>query len=65
MNMALTRDLTQTVRARALRDREFQRELLKEGLKCLLSGDFATARIVWREYLNATTAASRQPFSPR
>ena len=50
----LTRDFKQTIRARAARDPRFRKELLREGIECLLAGDSATARTVLRDYINAT-----------
>ena len=52
--MALTRDFKETVQARARRDPEFREGLLKEGIECLLSGEIDTAKIVLRDYINAT-----------
>jgi DNA-binding phage protein len=52
--MALTRDFKETIRARAQRDPEFRRELLREGVACLLEGDTATAKTILRDYINAT-----------
>jgi DNA-binding phage protein len=52
--MALTRDFKETVRARAARDPKFRRELLREGIESLLSGDIATAKTILRDYINAT-----------
>lgn len=52
--MALTRDFKETIRARAERDPKFRKELLREGIECLLSGDIATAKTILRDYINAT-----------
>ncbi len=52
--MALTRDFKQTIQARAQRDPAFRRELLKEGVQCLLSGEVDTGKTVLRDYINAT-----------
>jgi DNA-binding phage protein len=52
--MPLTRDFKQTIRARAARDPRFRKELLREGVECLLSGDTATAKMILRDYINAT-----------
>src|SRR5215469_5171345 len=52
--MALTRDFKETIRARAERDPKFRRELLREGIECMLSGDIATAKTIIRDYINAT-----------
>ena len=52
--MALTRDFKETIRARAARDSKFRKELLREGVDCLLVGDIATAKTILRDYINAT-----------
>jgi DNA-binding phage protein len=52
--MALTRDFKETIRARVARDPMFRRELLREGIECMLSGDIATAKTILRDYINAT-----------
>ena len=52
--MALTRDFKRTVQARAQRDPAFREALLKDGVECLLSGDVETAKVVLRDYINAT-----------
>jgi DNA-binding phage protein len=52
--MPLTRDFKETIRARAERDPRFRKELLREGLECMLSGDIATAKTILRDYINAT-----------
>jgi DNA-binding phage protein len=52
--VALTRDFKETIRARARRDRAFRKELLREGVECMLSGDIHTGRTVLRDYINAT-----------
>ena len=52
--MALTRDFKETIRARAERDPKFRKELLREGVECMLGGDVATAKTILRDYINAT-----------
>jgi DNA-binding phage protein len=52
--MALTYDFKETIRERALRDREFRQSLLREAIECILNGDFATGKAVLRDYVNAT-----------
>lgn len=52
--MALTRDFKKTIRTRVQRDPRFRRELLREGIECLLCGDIATAKTILRDYINAT-----------
>ena len=52
--MALTRNFKETIQARAERDPRFRRELLREGVQCLVSGDLETGKTVLRDYINAT-----------
>jgi DNA-binding phage protein len=52
--MALTRDFKETIRARVVRDPKFRRELLREGVESMLAGDISTAKIILRDYINAT-----------
>ena len=52
--MPLTRDFKDTIRARAVRDPKFRKELLREGVECMLAGDTATAKTILRDYINAT-----------
>jgi DNA-binding phage protein len=52
--MALTRDFKETIRARVERDPKFRKELLREGIESMLSGDVATAKTILRDYINAT-----------
>jgi DNA-binding phage protein len=52
--MPLTRDFTETIKARAGRDAEFRRELLSEGVETFLSGDIDTGKAILRDYINAT-----------
>lgn len=52
--MALTKDLKDTIQARAQRDPVFREALLQEGGECLLDGDVDTGRAVLRDYINAT-----------
>ncbi len=67
--MALTRDFKETVQARAARDPRFRRELLRDGVQCLLSGDLETGKAVLRDYINATVGfeelAARTDKSPK
>jgi DNA-binding phage protein len=51
--MALTRDFKETILNRVQKDRAFRRELLKEGIECLLSGDVETGKTVLRDYIHA------------
>lgn len=52
--MPLTRDFKETIRARALRDKKFRKELLRESLECMLAGDITTGKSILRDYINAT-----------
>ena len=52
--MPLTRDFKNTIRARATRDPRFRKELLREGVECMLAGDIATGKTIIRDYINAT-----------
>ena len=68
--MALTRDFKETIQARARRDPDFRKELLKGAVECFLEGDMETGRTVLRDYINATvgfeklgTATRRSPKS--
>jgi DNA-binding phage protein len=52
--MALTRDFKETIRARVERDPKFRKELLREGIEFMLSGDLTMAKTIFRDYINAT-----------
>ncbi len=52
--MALTRDFKETVQARLAQDPEYRKELLREGVECLLAGDLDTGKAMLRDYINAT-----------
>lgn len=52
--MPLTRSFKETIRARAIRDKKFRKELLREGVECLLAGDTTTGKTILRDYINAT-----------
>jgi DNA-binding phage protein len=56
--MALTRDFKETIRARVERDPKFRKELLREGIECMLGGDIKTAKTILRDYINATVGFS-------
>jgi DNA-binding phage protein len=43
-----------TVQKRVQRDPAFRRELLPEGIECMLAGDVDTGKTVLRDYINAT-----------
>jgi DNA-binding phage protein len=57
--VALTRDFKDTVKARVERDPEFRAALLTEALELMLAGDMGTAKIVLRDYINATVGFER------
>ena len=52
--MALTREFKDTVQARIVRNRKYRKELLREGVEWLLTGDLETGKALLRDYINAT-----------
>jgi DNA-binding phage protein len=56
--VALTRDFKEIIRSRVARDPKFRKELLREGIECMLSGDAATGKTILRDYINATVGFS-------
>ena len=52
--MPLTREFKETVQARIQTDRKYRKELLREGVECLLAGDLDTGKAILRDYINAT-----------
>jgi hypothetical protein len=52
--MPLTRDFKETIRDRVQRDPKFRKELLREGLEAILSGEITLAKTILRDYINAT-----------
>jgi DNA-binding phage protein len=52
--MPLTREFKETIRARVQRDPKFRKELLREDVESMLTGDIATAKTILRDYINAT-----------
>ena len=52
--MPLTRDFKETVQARLRRDRKYRKELLREGVECLLGGDLDAGKAILRDFVNAT-----------
>jgi DNA-binding phage protein len=52
--MPLTRSFKETVKARAVRDREFRVGLLEEAVEALLRGELEEGKILLRDYVNAT-----------
>jgi hypothetical protein len=54
VTVPLTREFKETVQARIKRDRKYRKELLREGVECLLTGDLNTGKAILRDYINAT-----------
>ena len=52
--MFLAREFKETIKARIHRDPAFRKELLKEGIECLQSGDVEVGKAVLRDYINAS-----------
>jgi hypothetical protein len=52
--MALTRDFREAVKDRADRDPEFRNGLLTEALDAVVRGELEVAKILLRDYINAT-----------
>ncbi len=52
--MPLTRAFSETVQARLQTDRKYRKELLREGVECLLAGDVDAGKAILRDYVNAT-----------
>jgi len=52
--MALTRDFRETVKDRADRDPEFRNGLLTEALEAVVRGELEVAKLLLRDYINAT-----------
>ncbi|MSV32558.1 MAG: transcriptional regulator [Bryobacterales bacterium] len=52
--MPLTYDFKETIRARAQRDPEFRRALLRESVESIVNGDLAAGKSVLRDFVNAT-----------
>ena len=52
--MVLTKNFIETIKARAGRDPDFRKELLREGVETFLSGDAETGKAILRDYINAT-----------
>jgi DNA-binding phage protein len=55
----LTRDFRETVKARADRDPEFRAGLYQEAVQAMLDGDFGTAKVLLRDFINATIGFAR------
>ncbi|MDA0835995.1 MAG: transcriptional regulator [Planctomycetota bacterium] len=52
--MPLTRDFRETVKNRAERDTKFRNGLLAEALEAIVRGELDVAKILLRDYINAT-----------
>jgi len=52
--MPLTRTFKVTVQACLQSDRKYPKELLREGVECLLAGDLDTGKAILRDHINAT-----------
>ncbi len=52
--MPLSHDFKETIRARAQRDTDFRRELLREAVECVINGELSVGKAVLRDYVNAT-----------
>jgi DNA-binding phage protein len=52
--MPLTRAFKEAVQARLQSDRKYRKELLREGVECLLAGDLDTGKAILRDHINAT-----------
>jgi len=52
--MPLTRDFRETVKVRADRDPEFRARLYQEAVQSMVDGDLGTAKILLRDFINAT-----------
>ena len=64
--MPLTYDFKETIRDRVQCDPKFRKELLREGLDAMLSGETALAKTILRDYIaepQQRTAPSRSKNS--
>ena len=52
--MTVTRNFRETILDRVRGDRAFRRELLREGVEALVSGDLDTAKALLRDYIKST-----------
>ena len=52
--MPLTKDFKQTVKERAEHDPEFRNGLLTEALESIVRGELPVAKVLLRDYINAT-----------
>jgi hypothetical protein len=49
--MPLTREFKETVQARIRQDYKYRKELLREGVESLLTGDLDTGKAILRDYI--------------
>jgi hypothetical protein len=54
MPVPLTREFKDTVQTRIKGDPKYRKELLRQSVECLLSGDLDTGKAILRDYINAT-----------
>ena len=52
--MALTHSFREIVEERAMRDPEFRVGLLTEAIECVLNDEIDVAKVLLRDYVNAT-----------
>jgi DNA-binding phage protein len=57
--MPLTRDFRDTVKARVERDPAFRAALFREAVQAVVDGDLQTAKVLLRDYINATVGFSK------
>jgi DNA-binding phage protein len=58
IEMPLTRDFNETVKARAKSDPVFRKALLSEALNAMLDGELAVGKSLFRDYINGTDGFS-------
>ncbi len=52
--MPLTQSFKATVKSHLEKDAKYRRELLREAVECMVSGDIETGKAVLRNYINGT-----------
>ena len=57
--MPLTRDFRETVMARVRRDPAFRAGLYQEAVQAILDGELGTARVLLRDFINATVGFAK------
>jgi DNA-binding phage protein len=67
--MALTKSYKETLHARLRKDPKFRDGLLREAIELLLAGEVDVAKVVLRDYINATigfeTLGAKVKISPK